>query len=86
MHLMTGSAKLRRLMKRLEHRFLVERGLRLHQSIVDKLQNRVLAIGKGIMQRLFDHKVSVSNWWIIDMGNTVTDRTGNARLRGGIVD
>ena len=60
--------------------FLMERGLRFDQRIVDKLQNRVLAISKGIVQRLFDHKVGVADRWVIDMGNAVTHRTGDTRL------
>ena len=79
-HLVTRRAKLGRLVQRLEKRLLVKRRLGLHHLVVDPLQNRVVALGKRIMYRLFDRVIRIPPR-VLNVGDRMTHRAGHPRLR-----
>ena len=83
-HFVAGRTELGRLVERLEKRLLVERRLGFHQRVVDELQNRVVAVGERIMQRLFHHVIAVAPR-AVDMRDGVTGRAGDARLTRRVV-
>ena len=83
-HLMTGATKLRRFMQRLQEGFLVKRRLGFHQLIVDPLQNRIIALRKRIVNRLFDCVVCVANI-AVHIRNRMAYRTRNPGLGCGMI-
>ena len=83
-HLMADRAELRLLVKRLQERLLVKRRLRLHHLPVDRLQQRVVAVGERIVERLFDSVVGVAAG-AVDVRHRMAHGAGDARVGGGVV-
>ena len=82
--LVAGRAEVGVLDDRLQERLLVHLGLGLHERIVDPLQERVVAEGERIMLRLFDRVGGVAAG-VVDVGDRVAGRAGDARLAGRVV-
>ena len=59
-HLVAGAAELGAAMQGLRKRLLVERRVGFHQRLVHPVQDRVVAVGEGIVQRLLDRVVAVA--------------------------
>src|SRR5438128_12627625 len=78
--IVASRAELRRPQEWFEEGLLVKFGLRFDQLLVDVLQHAVGAVGKGIMDRLVDGVVRVA-LRAVDMGDRVTGRARDARLR-----
>ena len=82
--LVARRAELGALDDRLHERLLVHLGLGLHQREVDPFQDRVVAEGEGIMLGLLDRVGAVAPG-VVDRGDHVADRAGDARLARGVV-
>ena len=79
MNLMTGGAEFGCLVERLQECLFVERRFRLHERVVNELQDFVFACRERIVQRFFDRIVRVPAG-AVDVGDCVTSGAGDPCL------
>ncbi len=84
-HFMTGGTKLGGPHERLEEGLFVELRFGFNQLLVDVLEKAVGAVGEGIMDRLVDGVIGISDG-AVNVGDGVTGGAGDARLSGGVID
>ncbi len=60
-------------------------GLGLHQRLVDPLQDGVVAVGEGVVDRLLDRVGRVAAG-VVDVGDRVARRAGDPGLAGRVAD
>ena len=82
---MTHRAELGGSVKRLEERPFVKRRLGLDELIVDPLQDGIVAVGKGIMDRFVDGVIAVAARGV-DVGYGVTDGASDAGVGCRVVE
>ena len=83
--LVAGRAELDVLDDRLEEGLLVHLGLGLDQRLVDPLQDRVVAVGEGIVHRLLDRVRRIAAR-VVDVGDRVARGAGDPGLAGRVAD
>ena len=83
--LVAGRAELGVLDDRLEERLLVHLGLGLDQRVVDPLEDRVIAVGEGIVVRLLDRVGGVAPR-VVHVGDRVAGGARDPGLAGRVVD
>ena len=82
--LVAGGTKIRRAQKRFQECLFVELRLRLHQLLVEVLQEAVCAVGERIVGRLVDGVVRIAAR-AVDVRDGMARRAGDAGLRRGIM-
>ena len=83
--LVAGGAELRVAVEVLEKGLLMHRRLGLHQLVVDPLEERIVALRKGIVNWFVDRVVGVAPR-AVDVGDGMAGGASDAGLRGGVVD
>ena len=82
--LMTGRTELSGLVMGLQKSVLMEGWLRLHQLVVDPLQQRIARLCEWVMDRLFDREVCVADR-AVHMRDGMTGGAGNPGVSGGVL-
>ena len=79
MYFVTGRTEICRLMEIFEERFLMQRGLGLHELIVYPLQRDVVTEGERILLRFFNREIGVTAR-AVDMRDRMANGAGDPRL------
>ena len=85
MNFVAGRAKIGGFVEFFEKRLFVQSRLGFNKLLINPLQCRIVTEREGIMFRLFYREVGIPSS-AVDVGDRMTGRTGDPRLRGGMID
>ena len=85
MNFVAGRAKIGGLMEFFEKRLFMQSRFGFDKLLINPLQCGIITERERIMLRLFNREVGISSS-AVDVGDRMTGRTGDPRLRGGVID